>query len=99
MLSTFDSLNPICCKIGLNVVGKKRNITFQLVLQQCCKTSCTFKFVLPVLPKLCLYPRGAPYMKVVGMLVFSLRGVNLEFWSRLGCSWQNTIIFSRKGLF
>ena len=42
---------------------------------------------------------GTPYMKGVGMLVVSLRGVNFGFWSRLGCSWQNTIIFSRKGLF
>ena len=34
-----------------------------------------------------------------GMLVVSLRGVNFRFWSRLGCSGQNTIIFNRKGLF
>ena len=27
-----------------------------------------------------------------------LRGVNLEFWSYLGCSLQNAIIFSRQGL-
>ena len=38
-------------------------------------------------------------MKGEGMLVVSLRGVNFGFWSRLGCSGQNTIIFSRKGLF
>ena len=37
-------------------------------------------------------------MKGVGMLVL-LRGVNFGFWSRLGSSGQNTIIFSRKGLF
>ena len=37
-------------------------------------------------------------MKGAGMLVVSLGGVNLRFWSRLGCSGQNTIIFSRKGL-
>ena len=35
-------------------------------------------------------------MKVVGMLVVSLRGVNFGFWSHLGCSGQNAIIFSRK---
>ena len=34
----------------LNVDGKTRNIAFQLVLQQCCRTSCTF--LLPVLTKL-----------------------------------------------
>ena len=27
------------------------------------------------------------------------QGVNFGFWSRLGCSGQNTIIFSRKSLF
>ena len=30
------------------------------------------------------------------MLVVSLRGVNLGFWSHLGCSAQNVIIFSHK---
>ena len=34
--------NLICCRTGLNVDGKTRNIAFQSVLQQCCKTSCTF---------------------------------------------------------
>ena len=29
-------------------------------------------------------------MKQTGMLVFSLRGVNFGFWSRLGCSGQST---------
>ena len=38
-------------------------------------------------------------MKGAGMLVVSLRGVNFRFWSRLGCSGKNTIIFSSKGLF
>ena len=33
-----------------------------------------------------------------GMLVVSLRGVNFGFWSHLGCSGQNAIIFSREGL-
>ena len=32
------------------------------------------------------------------MLVASLRDVNFEFWSHLGCSRQNAIIFSREGL-
>ena len=39
-----------------------------------------------------------PYEKG-GMLVVSIRGVNLGFWSHLGCSVQNAIIFSRKGPF
>ena len=33
-----------------------------------------------------------------GMLVVSLRGVNFRFWSHLGCTWQNVIIFSDQGL-
>ena len=41
---------------------------------------------------------GTPHMKVVGMLIVSLRGVNFGFWSHLGCSGQNAIIFSREGL-
>ena len=39
-----------------------------------------------------------PHMKGVGMLVVSLRGVNFGFWSHLGCSGQNAIIFGREGL-
>ena len=41
---------------------------------------------------------GTPHMKVVGMLVVSLSGINFGFWSHLGCSGQNAIIFSREGL-
>ena len=37
-------------------------------------------------------------MKGVGILVVSLRGVTFGFWSHLGYSGQNAIIFSRKGL-
>ena len=41
------------------------------------------------------------HLKGTGMLVISLRGVrgvNFRFWSHLGCSGQNVIIFSRQGL-
>ena len=41
---------------------------------------------------------GTPHMKAVGMLVVSLRGVIFGFWSHLGCSGQNAIIFSSEGL-
>ena len=34
-----------------------------------------------------------------GMLAVSLRGGNFGFWSRLGCSGQNAIIFNHQGLF
>ena len=37
-------------------------------------------------------------MEWTGMLVVSLRGVNFGFWSRLGCSGQNAILFSGRGL-
>ena len=36
-------------------------------------------------------------MKGARMLVVSLRGVNFAFWSHLGCSGQNAMIFSREG--
>ena len=41
---------------------------------------------------------GDSRMKGTGILVVSLRGVNFGFWSRLGCSGQNVISFSRQGL-
>ena len=41
---------------------------------------------------------GDSHMKGAGILVVSLRGVNFEFWCHLGCSGQNSIIFSRQGL-
>ena len=41
---------------------------------------------------------GTPHMKGTGMLVVSLRGVNFGFWSHLGCSGENAIIFSREGV-
>ena len=47
---------------------------------------------------LCSRGRGTLHMKGVGMLVVSLRGVNFGFWSHLGCSGQNAIIFACEGL-
>ena len=44
-------LQQIRLLTGLNVGGKTRNIAIQLVLQQCCKTSCTFfvaRFSVPL---------------------------------------------------
>ena len=38
-------------------------------------------------------------MKRVEMLVVSLSGLNFGFWTHLGCSEQNAIIFSREDLF
>ena len=37
-------------------------------------------------------------MKGMGMLVVSLSGVNFGFWSHVGCSVENAIIFSRERL-
>ena len=42
-------------------------------------------------------PRDSVYGRG-GDAVVSLRGVNFGFWSHLGCSGQNAIIFSREGL-
>ena len=43
-------------------------------------------------------PRGGDsLMKGAGMFVVSLRGVNFRFWSHLGCSGQNALIFGGKG--
>ena len=41
---------------------------------------------------------GDLHMKGVGMPVVSLRGVNFGFWSHLGYSGQNAIIFSSEGI-
>ena len=41
---------------------------------------------------------GTPHMKGMGMLIVSLRGVNFGFWSHLGCSGQNALVFSREGI-
>ena len=41
---------------------------------------------------------GTMHMKGVGMLIVSLRGVNFGFWSHLGCSGQNVVLFSCEGL-
>ena len=41
---------------------------------------------------------GTPHTEGVGLLVVLLRGVNFGFWSHLGCSGQNAIMFSREGL-
>ena len=43
---------------------------------------------------LLLSPGGTPHLKRVGMFVVPLRGVDFGFWSHLGCSGQNAIIFS-----
>ena len=40
------------------------------------------------------YPGEDLYMKGVGMLVISLRGVNVGSRSHLGCSGVNAIIFN-----
>ena len=41
---------------------------------------------------------GDSQIEWMGMPVVSLRGVNFGFWSCLGCSGQNVIIFSQQGL-
>ena len=60
---------------------------------------------LSSVPKVAVVERFDPWggggdtaYEMVGMLVVSLRGVNFVFWSHLGCSGKNAIIFSREGL-
>ena len=51
-------LQQIRLLTGLNVGGKMRNIAIQLVLQQCCKTSCAFfvaRFFVPLVSQLVSY--------------------------------------------
>ena len=55
-------------------------------------------YVMCILPTAHSGGGGTPHMKGMGMLVVSLRGVNFGFWSHLGCSGQNALIFSREGL-
>ena len=74
-------------------------LTLEITTAQVVQTSVTFNNKNPIQDYL---PRGGgggtPYMKGVGMLVVSLRGVNFGFRSHLGSSGQNAIIFSREGL-
>ena len=41
---------------------------------------------------------GDSHMKVTGMLVVSLRGVNCRFWSHVGCSGQKAKFFTPTGI-
>ena len=42
---------------------------------------------------------GTPLLlKVLGVLVVSLRGVNCKFWSHLGCLGLKVILFSHSGI-
>ena len=73
-------------KATLAEKGEKLNTTVNLLV------------VFPPIPSRGRSPGGDSDMKWTGMLVVSLRGVNFGFWSRLGCSGQNVIIFRRQGL-
>ena len=61
---------------GLNMGGKTRNIAIQLVLQQCCKTSCTF--LLPV----CRYlPESGKFLLVESGIRKKIGIRNPGFWN------------------
>ena len=69
-------------------------------IHQCCEANrpcqCLSRFWKPSWrPAL---GRGGLHIKGAGMLVVSLRVVNFGFWSHLGCSGLNAIIFSHKRL-
>ena len=49
------------------------------------------------------YPGGGgggphPHVKVTGMLVVSLKGVNCRFWSHVGCLEWKVTIFDHSGI-
>ena len=93
VFSIFTIIKKICQKIWAKPPSKnekkKKKIHFRLTCvaeKRLCLSS--------------LLSGGTPHMKGVRMLVVSLRGINFGFWSHLGCSGQNAIIFifSREGL-
>ena len=65
-------LQQIRLLTGLNMSGKTRNISFQLVLHQCCKTSFTLTFLLPVLAKFNLKDRIFHSKYIVSDWLFDL---------------------------
>ena len=60
------------------------------------------QWLLSSVPKMALWRGlgggGDSAYEMVEMLVVSLSGVNFGFWSHLGCSGENAIIFSGEGL-
>ena len=88
-----------CYFVGLYILCAKMK-TFSYVPR---KVHCSRNF-FPSYPDHYLIARGGGggggtlHMRVVGMLVVSLRVVNFGFWSHLGCSGKKAIIFSREGL-
>ena len=43
-------------------------------------------------------PEGDSQIKVTGILVVSLRGVNCRFWSHLGCLGRKLTTFAHSGI-
>ena len=41
---------------------------------------------------------GNPLIKVLGMVVVLLRGLNCKFWSHLGCLGGKDVLFSHSGI-
>ena len=105
-LSIFFNLNLTCSCLYFFVVGEEDELSIkeaaELVMEGMQFTgkvevsSVRFFKVLGCVTW--RKPGGDSYMECTGMLVVSLRGVNFGFWSHLGCSGQNVIIFSRQGL-
>ena len=78
MHTTYNNVN-FFSKTGLNVGGKTRNIGLQLVLQQYCKTSCTF---------FCLFYRSftkTARLPVNGASIASHDALRLAGWGQARC--------------
>ena len=56
------------------------------------KDACLYSFQFPP------GGEGDSHMKLTGMLVVSLRGVNCRFWSRLGFPGRKAKIFTHTGI-
>ena len=71
-------LQQIRLLTGLNVGGKTPNVAIQLVLQQCCKTNCTFFNLLPVFTHLYLSGFLQVFLFNVILIISYLRAQTIE---------------------
>ena len=60
--------------------------------------SCSINLGIKIVTPSDRVPPGDSHMKGAGVLVVSFRRFNFGFWSHIGCSGQNAIIFSHQGL-
>ena len=73
--------NLICCQTGLMWVVKHTNTAIQLILKQCCKTSCTF-FVPPFFRTLTLFRN----------ILNNVSGNNFYLLQRMNANYRSTTL-------